>query len=101
MTTPYRGHALIGHCHVNLEIVNVDIARWTGTATDLEGVVAASPETVVQLLEQPRPGWSAHAAAIVGPDGAVSVQGTSHFNPVRRAAPTERSLWVRKTPRAT
>jgi hypothetical protein len=91
---------MIGDCHVDIEIVNVDVGGWTGTATLRQGMVTASPETVVQLLEQPRPGWSAHAAAVVGPDGAVSVHGTSHFNPQRRAAPTERSLWVRKNPRA-
>src|SRR5262245_22874370 len=101
MTTPYRGHAPIGDCHVDIDIANVDVAGWTGTATNLQGIVTASAETVVQLLEQPIPGWSAHAAATVGRDGAVSVQGTSRFNPEPRPASTERSLWVRKLPRAT
>src|SRR5262245_61598598 len=41
---------------------------------------------MVKLLDQPRPGWSAHAETILSPDGVLSLQGTSHFNPERRAA---------------
>jgi len=101
MTTPYRGQAIIGGCHADVDIANVDSSKWTGTATQLEGSAPASPETIVKLLDQPRPGWSAHAEATVSPDGALSLQGTSHFNPERRVAPAKRSLWVPKVPRAT
>ena len=92
---------MIGDCHAEVEIGNVDVARWTGTVTNLQETATAFSEAIVKLLEQPRPGWSAHATATVGPDGGLSLQGTSHFNPERRAAPSERSLWVRKGPRAT
>jgi len=100
MTTPYRGRAMIGDSYADVEIGNVDVARWTGTA-NVQTSATAFEEAVVKLLEQPRPGWSAHATATVSPDGALSLQGTSHFNPARRATPAERSLWVRKFPRAT
>jgi hypothetical protein len=101
MTTPYRGRAMIGDCYADVDIGNVDVAGWTGTATNLQESATGFAEAVVKLLEQPRPGWSAHATATVSRDGALSLQGTSHFNPARRASPQERSLWVRKSPRAT
>jgi hypothetical protein len=101
MVTPYSGHAMIGGFHADVDITNVDISGWKGTATNLHRSATTSPETVVTLLEQPRPGWSAHAEATIGEDGVVSLQGTGHFNPERRAAPPARSLWVKKPPPAT
>jgi hypothetical protein len=100
MATPYSGHATIDDLHADIEIANVDVARWNGTATNLRGTGSTGAEAVVTLLEQPRPGWSAHAEAVAGADGVLHLNGAGHFHgPVLSVvAGASRSLWVRKPP---
>lgn len=93
---------MIGSHHVDVDIANVDLVHWQGTATGVEGVVGTGEQEIVTLLEQPRPGWNARALATAGADGVVHLEGTGQFAaPRREPAPGRRSLWVRKSPRAT
>ena len=103
MGTHYHGHGTIGDVHADIEIANVDVSGWNGTATNLHGAGSPPADAVVMLFDQPRPGWSAKAGAIAGADGVVHLSGTGYFRgPVRRDAERERrSVWVRKLPRAT
>ena len=103
MKTPYVGPARIGHLHADVEITNVDALRWKGTATNVDGTVHVAEDAIVTLLEQPRPGWSAHATATTGANGVVHLDGTTYFFAPKwpPLAPGERSLWVRKPPPAT
>ena len=103
MTTSYLGHATIGACRADVDIANVDVMRWKGTATNVHGTESAPQEAIVTLLDQPRPGWSAHAKASEGADGVLHLDGIGHFcAPEHRVvAPGLRSLWVRKLPPAT
>ena len=102
MATHYCGPATIGGCDADVDIKNVDVSRWNGTATNVRGAGTSSPDALVTLLDQPRPGWSARAEATPGADGVVLLQGTSHFFPKPPVvAPSGRSLWVKKLPRAT
>jgi hypothetical protein len=99
MKTPYHGRARIGDLRADVDIVNVDVSRWKGTATNVDGV-AAGGEAIVTLLEQPRPGWSARAVATGGADGVLLLEGNGQFfapSPPR-VAPGRRSRWVRKSP---
>jgi hypothetical protein len=101
--TPYVGSARIGDLHADIEIGNVDALRWTGTATNVHGTVRAADDATVTLLEQPRPGWSAHASATTDADGVVHLHGNTYFYGPKPGplAPAERSLWIRKVPPAT
>ena len=98
MKTPYHGRARIGDHRADVEIVNVDVSAWKGTATNVEGVVPAGGEAVVTLLEQPRPGWSASAVATGSAEGVLHLEGSGQFHAPRPVAPGRRSLWVRKSP---
>ena len=101
--TPYFGSARIGDLHADIEIGNVDALRWKGTATNVHGTVLAADDATVTLLEQPRPGWSAHATATTDAEGVVHLDGTTYFYgpKPRHLTPGERSLWIRKAPPAT
>jgi hypothetical protein len=103
MATPYCGHVTIGNFDADIDITNVDVLRWSGTATNVRGTGPMPADAVVTLLEQPRPGWSASAQAIAGADGVLRLTGTGHFyRPTHPVGASEgRSLWVRKLPRAT
>jgi hypothetical protein len=103
MKTPYRGHARIGDLQVDVDIANVDVLRWTGTATNVHDRVAAGGEALVTLLEQPRPGWSARAVATGGADGVLLLEGVGYFCAPQQppVARRRQSLWVKKSPRAT
>ena len=92
MKTPYVGTARIGDLDADIEIGNVDALRWKGTATNVHGTVHAEDATVT-LLEQPRPGWSAHATATTDADGVVHLDGTTYFfgPKPQPLAPAERS----------
>ena len=98
MKTPYQGRARIGGQGADVDIVNVDVAQWKGTATNVDGAVAEGGEAIVTLLEQPRPGWTARAVATTGADGVVQLAGSGQFYSPSRVAPPSRSLWVRKSP---
>jgi hypothetical protein len=103
MKTPYQGRARIGNHRADVDIVNVDVAQWKGTATNVDGRVVAGSEEVVTLLEQPRPGWSARAVAVGDADGVLQLAGNGQFyapQPPRTGA-EPRSLWVRKSPGPT
>jgi hypothetical protein len=99
MKTPYQGRARIGDRRADVDIVNVDASRWTGTATNVKGRVVAGSEEVVTLLEQPRPGWSARAVAMEDADGVLQLEGNGQFHAPHRPPmePGTRSLWVRKS----
>jgi len=101
--TPYVGPARIGDLHADVEIGNVDVLRWKGTATNVHGTVYGAEDATVTLLGQPRPGWTAHATATTDGDGVVHLDGTTYFYgpKPRPLAPGERSLWIRKSPPAT
>jgi hypothetical protein len=101
MKTPYSGHATIGDHEADVDISNVDVLRWKGTATNVHGVVVEGAEAIVTLLEQPRPGWSARATAIRDADGVVHLEGCGQFfAPQRQSlAPGNRSPWIKKLPR--
>jgi len=102
MKTPYHGRARIGVHPVDVDIVNVDVSQWKGTATNVGGVVAADGEAIVTLLEQPRPGWSARAVATACADGVLQLEGNGQFHaPQPLQSEGTRSLWVKKTPRPT
>jgi hypothetical protein len=103
MRTPYQGPARIGDRQADVDIANVDVSRWKGTATNVDGVLAVDEEAIVTLLEQPRPGWSARAVATGGADGVLHLEGIGQYfaPPLSSVAQAERSLWVRKLPRAT
>jgi hypothetical protein len=103
MQTPYHGRARIGVHPVDVDIVNVDMAHWKGTATTVGGVAAAAGEAVVTLLDQPRPGWSARAVATGCADGVLQLEGHGQFHapPPRPVEPGTRSLWVKKSPPRT
>jgi hypothetical protein len=103
MKTPYFGRGRVGGLHADVEITNVDLLRWKGTATNVHGTLPAAQDAIVTLLEQPRPGWSAHATATMGADGVVHLDGTNYFYGPKPPAltPGERSLWIRKSPLAT
>jgi hypothetical protein len=98
MTTRYCGHARIGDLHADVDITNVDVLQWKGTATNVRGTGPAPIEAIVTLLDQPRPGWCAHAEAAEGADGVLRLKGVGHFyNPetsTRERA--TRSRWVKK-----
>jgi hypothetical protein len=99
MKTPYQGRARIGDRRADVDIVNVDVSQWKGTATNIEGRVVAGSEEVVTLLEQPRPGWSARAVAIGDADGVLQLAGNGQFYAPQPPPmePGTRSLWVRKS----
>ena len=103
MKTSYLGHATIGDSYADVDITNVDVSRWKGTATNVHGTGPTPPEPIVTLLDQPRPGWSSRAEATEGADGVLHLDGIGHFHaPVHPlAAPGPGSLWVRKLPPAT
>ena len=102
MKTPYQGRARIGVHPVDVDIVNVDVSQWKGTATNVDGVAATDGEAIVTLLEQPRPGWSARAVATACADGVLQLEGNGQFHaPQPRHAEGTQSLWVRKSPRPT
>jgi hypothetical protein len=103
MTTPYRGPATIGDLHADVDITNVDVPRWEGTVTNLHGRGRMPPETVVTLLDQPRPGWKARAQASKGADGVLHLDGIGDFRgPEGRVVESaRRARWVPKLPRGT
>jgi hypothetical protein len=103
MKTPYHGQARIGGHRAEVDIVNVDVSRWKGTATCVSGVVATGGQAIVTLLEQPRPGWSAPAMATGRDDGVLQLEGNGQFCAPQRppVEPGSQSLWVRKRPRPT
>jgi hypothetical protein len=102
MKTAYRGHARIGDFHADVDITNVDVLQWKGTATDVHGTGPTPPEAIVTLLDQPRPGWSARAEACEA-DGVLHLDGIDYFHGPERSvvAPGPRSRWVRKLPPGT
>lgn len=103
MKTPYHGDATIGDDAAEVDIENVDLVRWKGTASAVAGVAPADGEAIVTLLDQPRPGWSARARATGGADGSWELEGIGQFfAPKRRpVGPETGSRWVRKRPRPT
>jgi len=100
MKTPYQGHAKIGNRQAEVDIANVDVSRWTGTATNVDGALDVDGEALVTLLDQPRPGWSARAVATGGADGVLHLEGVGQYfaPPLSSVPPDARSLWVRKSP---
>jgi hypothetical protein len=103
MKTPYQGRARIGVHGADVDIVNVDVSHWKGSAMNVDGVVAADVEAIVTLLEQPRPGWSARAVTTDGANGVLLLEGSGQFHAPqpRPATPGGRSLWVKKLPGST
>jgi hypothetical protein len=99
MKTPYHGRARIGGHPIDVDIVNVDVSQWKGTATNVGDLAANVGAAIVTLLEQPRPGWSARAVATPGANGELELAGDGQFHAPRPAVtPDSRSLWVRKSP---
>jgi len=103
MKTPYQGRARIGVHGADVDIVNVDVSHWKGSAVNVDGAVATDGEAIVTLLDQPRPGWSARAVTTGGADGVLLLEGNSQFLAPQRnpSAPGSRSLWVKKAPGPT
>ena len=103
MKTPYRGRARIGVHRAEVDIVNVDVSQWKGTATNIDGVVLTDGDEIVTLLEQPRPGWSAPAVATGRADGLLQLEGSGQFRAPQPppVGPGSRSLWVKKSSRPT
>ena len=107
MKTPYRGRARIGvHC-ADVDIINVDVSQWKGTATNIatkvDGVVLTDGDEIVTLLEQPRPGWTAPAVATGRADGVLQLEGSGQFRAPQPppVGPESRSRWVRKSSQPT
>jgi hypothetical protein len=97
--TAYSGRATVGEFAVDIDIGNVDLPGWTGTASNARQSATVPTEAIVTLLEQPRPGWSARAHATQEPDGAWHLDGLTRFcapEPPPAFSSGRPSLWVRK-----